>query len=63
MSKKHAAYNAIGERYEQFIEDTPQREIDVRTILSMVGNVSGQSVLDVACGYGYFGRELRKRGA
>ncbi|MDC9621115.1 class I SAM-dependent methyltransferase [Xenorhabdus sp. XENO-7] len=63
MSKKHAAYNAIGERYEQFIEDTPQREIDVRTILSMVGDVSGKSVLDVACGYGYFGRELRKRGA
>ncbi|CDM87723.1 ToxA protein [Xenorhabdus bovienii] len=63
MPKKDVDYNSIGDRYELFMNNRPQREIDVRTILNLVGDVRGKSVLDLACGYGYFGRELRNHGA
>ncbi|SFU89871.1 class I SAM-dependent DNA methyltransferase [Xenorhabdus koppenhoeferi] len=63
MVKKEVDYNSIGESYEQFIQRSPQRALEVRTVLDMVGDVRGKSILDLACGYGYFGRELRKRGA
>lgn len=63
MSVQSAEYNVIGDRFESFTDTAAQREVEVRTILHMVGDVSGKSVLDVACGFGYFGRQLRERGA
>ncbi|MBD2784938.1 class I SAM-dependent methyltransferase [Xenorhabdus sp. DI] len=61
--KKKITYDSIGESFEQFANTVAQRKIEVRTIFDMVGDVTGKSVLDLACGYGYFGRELRNRGA
>ncbi|MDC9580142.1 class I SAM-dependent methyltransferase [Xenorhabdus sp. PR6a] len=56
-------YDSIGEGYEHFYNSVPQRKVEVRTLFDMVGDVQGKSVLDLACGYGYFGRELYHRGA
>ncbi|PHM69135.1 class I SAM-dependent DNA methyltransferase [Xenorhabdus kozodoii] len=56
-------YDAIGEHYEQFSNTVAQRKSELHDILNMVGDIHGKSVLDLACGYGYFGRELHQRGA
>lgn len=61
--KKESTYDSIGGLFERFTDTAAQREVEVRTILHMAGDVQGQRVLDLACGYGYFGRELLKRGA
>lgn len=61
--KKESVYNTIGGRFEQFTDTAAQRAVEVRTLLHMAGDVRGQSVLDLACGYGFFGRELLGKGA
>ncbi|CDG17207.1 class I SAM-dependent DNA methyltransferase [Xenorhabdus doucetiae] len=60
---EQASYDAIGEYYEKFSNTVAQRQSELRDILNMVGDIRGKSVLDLACGYGYFGRELHRRGA
>ncbi|WP_340617428.1 class I SAM-dependent DNA methyltransferase [Xenorhabdus entomophaga] len=61
--EEQASYDSIGEHYEQFSNTVAQRQSELRDILNMVGEIQGKSVLDLACGYGYFGRELHHRGA
>ncbi|WP_319924385.1 hypothetical protein [Xenorhabdus littoralis] len=56
-------YDSIGESYEHFYNSVAQRRVEVRTLFNMVGEIQGKSILDLACGYGYFGRELYNRGA
>lgn len=58
----HSEYNAIGKQFKIY-EDKPAHIIQTRTLLNLAGDVTNKSVLDLACGYGYFGRELAKRGA
>ncbi len=58
-----ASYDSIGEYYEKFSNTVAQRQSELQDILNMVGEIQGKSVLDLACGYGYFGRELHRRGA
>jgi toxoflavin synthase len=58
-----ARYDSIGKLFEDFTQSAAQRAIEVRTIFHMIGDVSGQSVLDLACGFGFFGREIYRRGA
>ncbi|MDX7992421.1 class I SAM-dependent DNA methyltransferase [Xenorhabdus littoralis] len=61
--EEQASYDSIGEHYEKFSNTVAQRQSELRDILNMVGDIQGKSVLDLACGYGYFGRELHRRGA
>ncbi|CDG22352.1 Trp-1 [Xenorhabdus poinarii G6] len=56
-------YDSIGKLFNDFTNTAAQREIEVRTIMSMVGSVEGLSVLDVACGYGYFANRFHQAGA
>ncbi|WP_323122705.1 class I SAM-dependent methyltransferase [Burkholderia alba] len=56
-------YDSIGGLFEDFTHTAAQRAIEVRTIFHMLGDVAGQSVLDLACGFGFFGREIHRRGA
>ncbi|MGN4073031.1 class I SAM-dependent methyltransferase [Burkholderia gladioli] len=58
-----ARYDSIGGLFEDFTQSAAQRAIEVRTIFHMIGDVSGKSVLDLACGFGFFGREIYRRGA
>lgn len=62
MDKK-VDYDSIGGLFETFTDKAAQREIEIRTIAHMLGSVSGKSVLDLACGYGYFGRQAYYNGA
>ncbi|WP_405526045.1 class I SAM-dependent methyltransferase [Streptomyces avidinii] len=56
-------YDAIGEAFEGFKALPLTRFGEVPSFLGMVGDVSGKSVLDLACGTGFYSREFKRRGA
>ena len=56
-------FNTIAEQYKRS-KLTPWRMyIEQFTLFELLGDVSGQSVLDLACGEGFYSRLLRLRGA
>ncbi|MGI5466297.1 class I SAM-dependent methyltransferase [Streptomyces sp. CA-132043] len=56
-------YDEIGEAFEGFKTLPLIRYGEVPSFLSMVGDVSGKSILDLACGTGFYSREFKRRGA
>ncbi|MFE5481343.1 class I SAM-dependent methyltransferase [Streptomyces sp. NPDC056527] len=56
-------YDEIGEAFEGFKALPLTRFGEVPSFLGMVGDVSGKSVLDLACGTGFYSREFKRRGA
>ncbi|MFE7274273.1 class I SAM-dependent methyltransferase [Streptomyces sp. NPDC057623] len=56
-------YDEIGEAFEGFKSLPLTRYGEVPGFLDMVGDVHGKSVLDLACGTGFYSREFRRRGA
>ncbi|MEU6594475.1 class I SAM-dependent methyltransferase [Streptomyces sp. NPDC046881] len=56
-------YDKIGEAFEGFKSLPLIRYGEVPSFLGMVGDVSGRSVLDLACGTGFYSREFKRRGA
>ncbi|MFE5796132.1 class I SAM-dependent methyltransferase [Streptomyces sp. NPDC056503] len=56
-------YDGIGEAFEGFKALPITRYGEVPSVLELVGDVTGKSVLDLACGTGFYSRELRRRGA
>ncbi|ARF58453.1 class I SAM-dependent methyltransferase [Streptomyces gilvosporeus] len=56
-------YDEIGEAFEGFKALPLMQYGEVPSFLGMVGDVSGKSVLDLACGTGFYSREFKRRGA
>ncbi|GAA2497055.1 class I SAM-dependent methyltransferase [Streptomyces gobitricini] len=56
-------YDEIGEAYEGFKALPLEQYAVVPSFLALVGDVSGKSVLDLACGTGFYSREFKRRGA
>ncbi|MGW2014893.1 class I SAM-dependent methyltransferase [Streptomyces sp. NPDC001927] len=56
-------YDKIGEAFEGFKSLPLIRYGEVPSFLGLVGDVSGRSVLDLACGTGFYSREFKRRGA
>ncbi|GGU38114.1 class I SAM-dependent methyltransferase [Streptomyces lavendofoliae] len=56
-------YDGIGEAFEGFKSLPLMRYGEVPSFLGMVGDVRGKSVLDLACGTGFYSREFKRRGA
>lgn len=56
-------YDEIGEAFEGFKSLPLIRHGEVPSFLGMVGEVRGKSVLDLACGTGFYSREFKRRGA
>ncbi|MFD3698081.1 class I SAM-dependent methyltransferase [Streptomyces sp. NPDC058646] len=56
-------YDEIGEAYEGFKALPLEQYAVVPSFLGMVGDVRGKSVLDLACGTGFYSREFKRRGA
>ncbi|MFI1279173.1 class I SAM-dependent methyltransferase [Streptomyces sp. NPDC020858] len=56
-------YDEIGEAYEGFKALPLEQYAVVPSFLSLVGDVSGKSVLDLASGTGFYSREFKRRGA
>ena len=56
-------YNTISEQYKRS-KLTPWRtHIEQYTLLGLLGEVRGKSVIDLACGEGYYSRLIKARGA
>ncbi|WP_282694520.1 class I SAM-dependent methyltransferase [Streptomyces sp. CC208A] len=56
-------YDGIGEVFEGFKALPLIRYGEVPSFLELVGDVTGRTVLDLACGTGFYSRELKRRGA
>ncbi|MEV6670950.1 class I SAM-dependent methyltransferase [Streptomyces sp. NPDC051162] len=56
-------YDEIGEAFEGFKSLPLAQYGEVPSFLSMVGDVGGKSVLDLASGTGFYSREFKRRGA
>ncbi|MGP3769211.1 class I SAM-dependent methyltransferase [Streptomyces sp. SDT5-1] len=56
-------YDRIGEAFEGFKALVLARYVEVPSFLELVGDVAGRSVLDLACGTGFYSREFKRRGA
>ncbi|MFI8513547.1 class I SAM-dependent methyltransferase [Streptomyces sp. NPDC085460] len=56
-------YDGIGEAFEGFKALPIIRYGEVPSVLELVGDVTGKTVLDLACGTGFYSRELKRRGA
>ncbi|CDG22037.1 conserved protein of unknown function [Xenorhabdus poinarii G6] len=59
----HILYNPIAHLYARFSDSTRHTGVEIRTFLNLAGDITGKSVLDLACGYGLFSREFKNRGA
>ncbi|TXS23134.1 class I SAM-dependent methyltransferase [Streptomyces sp. ms191] len=56
-------YDEIGEAFEGFKSLPLTRYGEVPSFLGLVGDVEGRTVLDLACGTGFYSREFKRRGA
>ncbi|WP_250634562.1 class I SAM-dependent methyltransferase [Pinirhizobacter soli] len=56
-------YDDIGSKFEDFTSSASQRPIEVRTFMGLLGDVTGLTVLDLACGHGDFSRRIHQQGA
>src|ERR1700739_2501750 len=55
--------NRIAEQYQQAKAQSWRAHAETWSFMSLIGDVDGKRVLDVACGEGYFTRLLRQAGA
>jgi len=58
-----AEYDAIAQEYQRTKETPLRRYVESYSFFSMLGDVTGQSVLDLACGEGFYTRLLKQAGA
>jgi len=56
-------YNLISELYKKAKEQPWRTAVETYSLMGLVGDLAGKSVVDVACGEGYFTRKLRRAGA
>jgi SAM-dependent methyltransferase len=56
-------YDRIAGQYKRAKLQPWRAHIERYTLLRLVGNVAGKAVIDLACGEGYYSRELRRQGA
>jgi len=63
MSATHEQYDTIGARFEESKSTAAFSAADTYTLRGALGDVTGRSALDLACGYGYNTRLLAERGA
>lgn len=56
-------YDPIAEQYQRSKHQSWRAFIESFTLLELIGNLGGLSVLDLACGEGFYSRLIRQRGA
>lgn len=62
MDKQHD-YDVIGAAYAEFHRISPSRQVEIETVEQLLGETKGKSVLELACGYGFFARKAYRCGA
>jgi len=58
-----AQYDAIAAQYRRSKQAPLRRYVESWTFMSLIGDVTGMSVLDLACGEGFYTRRLKALGA
>nr|VFK64547.1 MAG: Ubiquinone/menaquinone biosynthesis C-methylase UbiE [Candidatus Kentron sp. UNK]VFK71135.1 MAG: Ubiquinone/menaquinone biosynthesis C-methylase UbiE [Candidatus Kentron sp. UNK] len=58
-----AAYDSIAEQYGKFIQRPHSIYMNAYTLFRLIGDVTDKSILDLACGDGFYTRALKQRGA
>jgi ubiquinone/menaquinone biosynthesis C-methylase UbiE len=58
-----AQYDAIAEKYQATRHSPLRTYIEAHTFLALIGDLRGKRVLDLACGEGFYTRQLKKLGA
>lgn len=56
-------YDEIARAYDRMIGDLPVRQVIEYTYRRLIGDVRGKSVLDLACGNGFYTRIFKDQGA
>jgi toxoflavin synthase len=56
-------YDHIGSKYDEYAQTATLKRAESYTFFRMVGELAGQRVLDLACGFGFYTRQLKQRGA
>jgi ubiquinone/menaquinone biosynthesis C-methylase UbiE len=56
-------YDHIGSKYDEYARTATLKRAESYTFFRMVGELTGKRVLDLACGFGFYTRLLKQRGA
>jgi len=56
-------YDPIAEQYKRSKQQPWRAHIEAHTFMGLLGDLSGMSVVDIACGEGFYSRMIRQRGA
>jgi ubiquinone/menaquinone biosynthesis C-methylase UbiE len=56
-------YDAIAERYKRAKQQPWRSLVESFTLMELLGDLTGLSVVDLACGEGFYTRRIRERGA
>ena len=56
-------YDPIAEQYQRSKQQPWRTFIECYTLLDLIGDLAGMAVLDLACGEGFYTRQIRQRGA
>lgn len=56
-------YDPIAEQYRRAKQQPWRAHVEAFTLLRLVGDVTGRSVIDIACGEGFYTRMIRQHGA
>ncbi len=56
-------YNNLADKYKKFLELPVFHYVDEHTFFSILGDLTGKSILDLGCGEGIYTRKLKQRGA
>jgi SAM-dependent methyltransferase len=63
MTEPGAQYDHIGSKYDEYANTATLKRAESYTFFRMVGALDGRRVLDLACGFGFYTRLLKHRGA
>ena len=63
MAEQTAQYDHIGSKYDEYAQTAALKRAEKYTFFRLVGALTGKNVLDLACGFGFYTRQLKQRGA
>jgi toxoflavin synthase len=63
MGEEVAQYDPIGCRYDEYTRTATLKRAERYTFFRMVGPLEGKRVLDLACGFGFYTRQMKQGGA
>ena len=63
MTETGAQYDHIGSKYDEYARTATLKQAECYTFFRMVGALTGQRAMDLACGFGFYTRLLKEYGA